>query len=160
MKQILLTLSLILLSFTAVAQVPSVDIYDHKGDVFNTSALLEEKTPMIISFWSTICKPCIRELDAINDVLPDWLDEAEFRVVAVSTDDSRFTTKARSLAEGHGWSDFICVYDTNQAFARAMNVSVTPQVYVVDKNGKIVYAHTGYTPGSEEELIEIIKGLE
>ena len=56
MKQILLTLSLVLLSFTAVAQVPSVDIYDHKGDVFNTSALLEEKTPMIISFWSTICR--------------------------------------------------------------------------------------------------------
>ena len=159
MKQILLTLSLVLLSFTAVAQVPSVDIYDHKGDVFNTSALLEEKTPMIISFWSTICKPCIRELDAINDVLPDWLDEADFRVVAVSTDDSRFTTKARSLAEGHGWYDFINLYDTNQEFMRAMSVSVTPQVFVVDGDGKIVYSHTGYVPGNEEELIEVIKNL-
>lgn len=159
MKNFILTLVLGLLSLTAMAQMPSVTIEDHKGDAFNTSELLNEKTPMIISFWSTICKPCIRELDAINDLLPDWLEEAEFRVVAVSTDDSRFTTKARSLTEGHGWSDFICVYDKNQEFARAMNVTVTPQVYIVDGNGKIVYAHTGYTPGSESELLEVIKGL-
>ena len=26
---------------------------------------------------------------------------------------------------------------------RAMNVSLTPQVYVVDADGKIVYSHTG-----------------
>lgn len=48
---------------------------------------------MIISFWATTCKPCIRELDAINELLPDWLEEAKFRVVAVSTDDSRSTAK-------------------------------------------------------------------
>ena len=159
MKTILIILLFGLTAISAMAQMPSVVLEDHKGEAFNTADLLDEKTPMIISFWSTICKPCIRELDAINDVLPDWLDEAEFRVVAVSTDDSRFTTKARSLAEGHGWYDFINLYDTNQEFMRAMSVSVTPQVYVLDGNGKIVYSHTGYTPGSEEELIEVIKGL-
>ena len=159
-KFLILSLTLGLLSVSAMAQMPSVTIEDHKGDAFNTSSLLEEKTPMIISFWSTICKPCIRELDAINDLLPDWLDEADFRVVAVSTDDSRFTTKARSLAEGHGWYDFINLYDTNQEFMRAMSVSVTPQVFVLDGEGKIVYSHTGYVPGNEEELIEVIKGLE
>ena len=40
-----------------------------------------------------------------------------------------------------------------------MNVSYTPQVFVVDKNGKVVYSHTGYTPGSEQELIDVIKKL-
>ena len=30
---------------------------------------------------------------------------------------------------------------------------------VVDANGKIVYSHTGYTPGSEQELLKTIKGL-
>ena len=37
---------------------------------------------------------------------------------------------------------------------RAMNVSLTPQVYVVDADGKIVYSHTGYAPGSELETTE------
>ena len=122
--------------------------------------MLSISTPMIISFWSTTCKPCIRELDAINDLMPDWLDEAEFRVVAISTDDNRFEAKAKSLVEGHGWSDFIVLYDKNQEFMRAMNVTLTPQVYVVDANGKIIYSHTGYTPGSEEELFKYIKSAQ
>ena len=104
-------------------------------------------------------KPCIRELDAINELLPDWLEEADFRVVAVSTDDARFSTKARSLVQGHGWYDFTVIYDKNQAFMRAMNVTLTPQVFIVDANGKIVYSHTGYTPGSEIELFEKIKEI-
>ncbi|MBO5692993.1 MAG: TlpA family protein disulfide reductase [Tidjanibacter sp.] len=142
-----------------MAQIPSVKVENGKGKVVNTSSLVDGKTPMIISFWAVTCKPCIQELDAINEVLPDWLDVADFRVVAVSTDDSRFTAQARALAEGHGWGDFTLLYDKNGDFKRAMNVQYTPQVYVVDKNGKIVYSHTGYTQGGENELFKVIKGL-
>ena len=146
-------------SMAVMAQVPSVNVENGKGEVINTSSLVDGKTPMIISFWATTCKPCIRELDAINDAYPDWIEEADFRVVAVSTDDSRFSSQARALVEGHGWSDFTVLYDKNQALMRAMNVTLTPQVFVVDKNGKIVYSHTGYSPGNEEELIEAIMKL-
>ena len=79
--------------------------------------------------------------------------------MAVSTDDARFTAKARSLAQGRGWGDFTRLFDKNQEFMRAMNVTLTPQVYVVDKDGKIVYSHTGYSPGSENELLKKIKEL-
>lgn len=96
MRSILLSLALFV-SAVAAAQVPSVTVENSKGESFDTSVLLEEGTPMIISFWSTSCKPCIRELDAVYDALPDWLDEADFRVVAVSTDDSRLLAKAKSL---------------------------------------------------------------
>lgn len=144
---------------TVWAQVPSVKIENSKGELVNTASLVDNKTPMIISFWATTCKPCIRELDAINELMPDWLDEAQFRVIAIATDDNRSAAKARSLAEGHGWSDFTVLYDKNQEFMRAMNVTLTPQVFVVDANGKIVYSHTGYTPGSEQELLKTIKGL-
>lgn len=159
MKTLFLSIALAFTSLFAAAQIPSVNVENTQGDVFNTGALVDGKTPMIISFWATTCKPCLRELDAISEQMPDWLDEAEFRVVAVSTDDNRFTAKARSLAEGRGWDDFIVLYDKNQEFMRAMNVTLTPQVYVADADGKIVYSHTGYTPGSEHELLEAIKKL-
>ena len=151
---------MLLISSTAMAQIPSVKVEDGKGKVVNTAELVDGKTPMIISFWAVTCKPCIRELDAINDVYLDWIEEANFRVVAVSTDDARFTAQARSLAEGHGWSDYTLLYDKNGDFKRAMNVQFTPQVYVVDKDGKIVYSHTGYTPGGEYELFEVIRKLQ
>ncbi len=158
-KITLLSIVALVVSFSAAAQLPSVKLENRKGESVLTSSLVDGKTPMIISFWAVTCKPCIRELDAINDAMPDWLDEANFRVVAISTDDSRFSAQARAWVEGHGWNDFTVLFDKNQEFMRAMNVSYTPQVFVVDKNGKIVYSHTGYTPGSEQELIDKIKTL-
>lgn len=157
MKRIILCLA-ILISAAAAAQVPSVTVENVKGEAFNTKTLLKEGRPMIISFWSTSCKPCIRELDAIYDALPDWLEEADFGVVAVSTDDSRLMAKAKSFAEGRGWGDeYTLLFDKNQDFMRAMNVSVVPHVFVVDAKGKVVYSHTSYVPGNELELFDAIK---
>ena len=157
MRAFILAISLFISAF-AFAQVPSVKVENSKGESFDTKSLLEVGKPMIVSFWSTSCKPCIRELDAIYDALPDWKDEADFKVVAVSTDDSRLLAKARSFAEGRGWGeDYLLLFDKNQDFMRAMNVSVVPHVFVLDGTGKVVYSHTSYVPGNELELLEAIK---
>ena len=157
MRTLLISLAL-MISVAATAQIPAITVENAKGETFNTKSLLKEGTPMIISFWSTSCKPCIRELDAIYDALPDWLEEARFKVVAVSTDDSRLLAKAKSFAEGRGWGeDFILLFDKNQDFMRAMNVSVVPHVFVIDAAGKIIYSHTSYVPGNEVELFKAIK---
>ena len=81
------------------------------------------------------------------------------KVVAVSVDDARTISRARAMAQGQGWDDYVCVYDKNQDFKRAMNVAQTPHVFIVDGKGNIVYSHSGYSPGSEYELFEIIKEL-
>ena len=157
MRTIVLVISLFF-STLAFAQVPSVKVENAKGETFDTKSLTSSGKPMIVSFWSTSCKPCIRELDAIYDALPDWKDEADFNVVAVSTDDSHLLAKARSFAEGRGWGeDYILLFDKNQDFMRAMNVSQVPHVFVLDSKGKVVYSHTSYLPGNEVELIEAVK---
>jgi len=157
MRTIVLAISLFI-STLAFAQVPSVNVENMKGESFDTKTLMEAGKPMIVSFWSTSCKPCIRELDAIYDALPDWKEVVDFDVVAVSTDDSRLLAKARSFAEGRGWGeDYILLFDKNQDFMRAMNVSQVPHVFVFDAKGKIVYSHTSYLPGNENELLEALK---
>ena len=80
MRTFLLSLAAMFLAVSAMAQVPSVKVENSKGEAFDTAQLLDEGTPMIISFWSTTCKPCIRELEAVYESLPDWLDEVDFRV--------------------------------------------------------------------------------
>lgn len=157
MRTFLLSIALFI-SAVCAAQVPSVKVENSRGEAFDTKTLLEEGTPMVISFWGLACKPCIRELDAIYDALPDWLEEADFRVVAVSTDENKHLAKAKSFSEGRGWGDdFILLFDKNQDFMRAMNVSVVPHVFVVDGKGKVVYSHTSYLPGNEVELLDAIK---
>lgn len=158
MKKLLLTiLALGLASGLSAQTLPDVGIENQNGETISTKSLVGGK-PKIISFWSTTCKPCIMELNAINEQLEEWLEEADFEVVAISTDDSRSVGRARAMTRGNGW-EFICLYDKNQEFKRAMQVSLTPHTFVVDAGGKIVYSHSGYTPGSEVELFEKIKAL-
>ena len=99
------------------------------------------------------------EHNAINDNLYDWLEEVDMMVVAISVAAARTVSRARAMTKGQGWDDYVCLYDKNQDFKRAMNVSLTPHTFIVDGKGNIVYSHSGYTPGSEQELFEKIKAL-
>lgn len=151
-------LALFAVAGASAQTMPDVKIENQAGKVISTNDLVDG-TPMIISFWSTTCKPCIMELNAINDSLYEWLEEVDMKVVAVSVDDARTVSRARAMAKGQGWDDFTCIYDKNQEFKRAMNVSLTPHTFIVDGEGNIVYSHSGYTPGSEQELFEKISKL-
>lgn len=143
-----------LLAFTAVSaqSLPDVKIENADGEIISTASLTGRK-PLIIFYWSIACKPCLQELNAINDQLEEWREEADFDVVAVSVDDVRLKATAKARAAALGW-DFICLFDANQTLKRAMNVSLTPQSFVVDADGNIVFSHSGYTPGSEQLLID------
>ena len=158
MKKILALLCLVFaVSFASAQQLPDVKVETAQGKVVSIRSIAQGK-PMIIAYWSIACKPCIQELNAINDSLAEWREEADLTVVAVSVDDARLKASAKAIASSRGW-DFICVYDENQELKRAMNVSLTPQSFVVDAQGNIVESHSGYTPGSEQLLFDKIVQL-
>jgi peroxiredoxin len=158
MRKILTLLCLVLATAVVSAQqLPDVKVENAQGKLVSVRSLAQGK-PMIISYWSIACKPCIQELNAINDSLAEWREEADLVVVAVSVDDARLKASAKAIASSRGW-EFVCVYDENQTLKRAMNVSLTPQSFVVDANGNIVYSHSGYTPGSEQLLFDKVVAL-
>ena len=158
MKKILALLCLVFaVSFASAQQLPDVKVETAQGKLVSIRSIAQGK-PMIIAYWSIACKPCIQELNAINDALADWRKEADVVVVAVSVDDARLKAQAKAIATSRGW-DFVCVYDGNQELKRAMNVSLTPQSFVVDGAGNIIYSHSGYTPGSEEGLFDKVLKL-
>ncbi len=153
MKRLFLLVFALATTLSLSAQsLPNVHIENIDGKEISVRSLAGTK-PLIICFWSTTCKPCIQELSAINDQLPDWKSEADFDVIAVSVDDVRTSARAKAFAKAQGW-DMICLFDANQALKRAMNVSLTPHSFVVDRSGNITYSHTGYTPGSEMALLD------
>lgn len=161
MKRFLSLFCAITVALTVSAQqLPDVKVENAQGKQISVRDLSQGK-PMIISYWSIACKPCIQELNAINDSLAEWREEADLEVVAVSVDDARLKASAKAIASSRGW-EFICVYDENQDLKRAMNVSLTPQSFVVDGEGNIIFSHSGYTPGSEQllfdKIVELKKG--
>lgn len=162
MKHFILLSILLTIPFISRAQkgLPNVEVKDIDGNIVNVQSIMDDGVPVILSFWYTTCKPCLQELGAINDAYVDWIEEAEFKVVAVSTDDSRSSAKVKPMVGGRGWTDFTILLDENSDLKRAMNVQTQPTVFVLDREGNVVYTHTGYTPGSEEELFDQILKLQ
>ena len=125
------------------------------GQLFDDIQKNNSSDLILINVWSTWCVPCINELDAISEVYEDWQDETNMELIAISTDDSRTKKRIRPLVNGKDW-EYEILLDDNQDLKRALNISVLPHL-LVTKNGKIVYRKTSYTPGSEDELYEIIQ---
>lgn len=140
------------------SDLPSVTIKNLQGNDVNIAKLSNNGKPFVMTFWATWCGPCIKEHNALDEVYQDWKDETGVKIYAVSIDDSRTTAKVKPFVEGKGW-DFEILLDVNGDLKRAMNVSNPPHTFLFDGNGKIVYQHTGYFEGSEEDLYEEILKL-
>ncbi len=156
---LMLAVAAICISITANAQLPSVQLKDISGKPVDSATLSNDGKPFIISFWATWCKPCIRELSAIHDVYPDWVDETGVKVYAISIDEAQNSTKVKPLADARGW-EYEILLDQSGDFARSLGCQNPPHVVVVDGNGKIVESHSGYTEGSEDHLIELVRQLQ
>lgn len=157
--KLMLTLALGLgFALSSSAQLPAVQLKDTAGRPVDSSTLSNDGKPFIISFWATWCKPCIRELNAIHEVYPDWVEETGVKVYAVSIDEAQNASKVKPMADARGW-EYDLLLDQSGDFARAMGCQNPPHVVVVDGNGKVVHSHSGYTDGSEADLYDLILKL-
>ena len=138
-------------------KIPQINLKDLQGHSFNTSDIKNDG-PIVISFWATWCKPCIQELLAISENYEDWKEETGVKVFAISIDDARNSPKVAPFVNGRAW-EFEVYLDENSDFKRAMNVNNIPHLFLVDKNGNIVWDHNSYMPGDEEHLHELLVKL-
>lgn len=157
-------------SFTILAQdavkldkngkeVPAVDIKTLDGKTVNIQDYTQQGKITVLSFWATWCSPCKKELDAIADLYPDWQEAYDMQLIAVTIDTRRALAKVAPMVASKNW-DYTVLSDVNQQLMNALNFQAVPQTFLVDKEGKIVYSHTGYIAGDEYELEKYIKAIQ
>ncbi|MCR4812553.1 MAG: TlpA family protein disulfide reductase [Bacteroidales bacterium] len=162
MKRLLMTLVLVAATAFAYAQnakMPdNITLKSLDGQSVQSSVIQNDGKPIIISFWATWCKPCNKELNAIREVYEEWQEETGVKLVAISIDDARSASRVKPHVDGNDWP-YEVYLDQNQDFKRAMNVVNVPHTFILNGEGEIVWQHTSYVDGSEEELIEEVRKL-
>ena len=133
--------------------MPNMYIKTIEGKSINTKLTYNKKGLTVYSFWATWCVPCINELDDIHKEIEKW-EDANVKIVAISTDDSRTKRRVRPMVNGKKWN-FEILLDENQALKRALNINAIPHT-IVTKGSRIIYRRIGYKPGEENHLYDFI----
>lgn len=137
---------------SAQKTVPSVTVKTLDGQVVNLKdyAAKSGKT-LVIDFWATWCSPCKKELDTVSDYYEDWQKKYNVEILAITIDNQRALPKVPGIVESKGW-EYTIFAGNEEDMRNAFNFQTIPQTVVADKNGNIVFEHSGYVPGDEEEL--------
>lgn len=161
MKHLLLiATTFILMSATLIGdkKMPSAELKTLEGQTVNIQDYVGKGKPTVVSFWATWCSPCKKELDAINEIYPDWQEEYGVELVAITIDNARGMAKVPGMVGSKGW-EYTVLSDSKQVLQQALNFQTIPQTFLLDGEGNIVYSHNGYNPGDEYELEDKIKAL-
>lgn len=128
------------------------------GKDFNTANIDNDGNPIILSFFALWCTPCMRELSAIAEVYDDWVEETGVKLIAVSIDDARSSSRVLPTVRGKNWN-YEILLDPNGDFKRAMNVNLIPHNFLLNGKGEIVWQHTSFSEGSQHQLIDMVRQL-
>jgi len=135
---------------------PDFTLKNLAGDEIHLADKLEGG-PVLLDFWATWCKPCLRALPGTERLHEAYKDRG-LTVLTVNVDSPRSTAKVRSYVKSKGFS-FEVLLDPNSGMMRLYHFQSIPQVFLLDSDGSIAYSQLGYAPGHEQKLAEEIEKL-
>jgi len=97
----------------------------------------------------------MEEIKELN-VLSKRYKEQGLSIVMIAIDDPKTASKVKPFMTSHGYS-FTTAIDANRAVSKKYHISSVPQSFLVDGNGIIRLANSGYVKGDEKVLEEKIK---
>jgi len=146
--------ALLVLTGTFVSQgaekkAPEFTLTNLDGEDVVLTELLKDG-PVIVDFWATWCKPCIKAFPDLQEIF-DKYRGCGLTVCAISIDGPKSMSRVGSLIKSKG-NTFEVLLDPSQKVARKFHVTSVPRTVLVDTDGNVAYAVTGYRPKNHEEL--------
>ncbi len=106
--------------------------------------------PLVLDFWATWCKPCIKELPVLQEISTDY-EKRGVRVVTINIDGPHNQAKIRPFMHRHRLQLPVLLDKTGSVIKQFQLISV-PSTVIISSAGEVVYKHSGYKPGDEKVL--------
>ena len=92
---------------------------------------------VLIDFWATWCKPCVKEFPNLKALYSQYKDRG-FEILAISLDQSKTTTDGFIEKRNIEWPNVTFEDSFNSDMAKLFEVAAIPRAVLVDSTGKIV----------------------
>lgn len=143
-------------SIGSEGKAPDFALPNLTGKDVKLSELLA-KGPVILDFWATWCKPCIKGFPALQQIHDKYKSQG-LSVLAVSVDSPKSRSRVAPFIASQKYT-FEVLLDTEGKVAQKYNAVAIPRTVVVSREGQIVYTSVGYKPTNEEQLDQAVQAL-
>lgn len=138
-------------------QAPDFTLPNLDGKDVTLSEMLAEG-PVIIDFWATWCKPCIKAFPGLEAIHEKYKSRG-LKVLAISVDSPRSRAHVGPFIRSKKYT-FEVLLDAQGRVARKYNAVILPRTVLLSPEGEIVLATVGYRPSNhekiEDELLSIL----
>jgi peroxiredoxin len=108
----------------------------------------------VINVWATWCTSCREEMEALDSLKSEY-GARGVRVLGVSVDQGRVEKVQQYVETNH--LGFSISHDPAGDIQRLYQVVGVPTTFVVDKNGKLVWKHTGNITAILDEVRQSVE---
>lgn len=114
-------------------QCPPFKTTDYLGNEISTEKLKGKY--YLLSFWATWCAPCVKEIPQLKNIR-DTYTEKEISIISITrdSDSTKFITGVNNYKMN--WVHIFNSYAMQNLFGE----KPIPSVYLIDKNGKIIFS--------------------
>jgi len=133
----------------APARAPEWELRDIEGNTVSSEEF--EGKVVLIDFWATWCPPCQKMIPEMIKLQEEYRDEG-FAIVGISLDEGG-PEKVRAFNERLK-VNYTTAMGTDEVIRAFGGIFGLPTSFLIDREGRIVRKHVGYTPVSriEEEI--------
>jgi peroxiredoxin len=109
---------------------------------------------VLINFFATWCKPCMEEMPLIEKQIQQRFSDSELVVIAIGREHN---INELNLFNQRKKFSFHIAADPERNIYNMYAQKFIPRLYLVDKTGKLIYAHSGYKKSEFDKLIKLIE---
>ncbi len=138
------------------ASAPDFNLRNLQGERVNLKTLLA-KGPVLLDFWATYCKPCIKAMPKLQKIHEKY-GKSGLTVLGVNVDGPRGQNRVKPFLRARR-VNFPIALDSDSAVMRRMQVNVLPTTLLITPDGEIALRQVGYNSKNAEALLAAVAAL-